>query len=79
MDPLFPPFQEFSASKRNTSDILPEIKYELVFDENLDSNKLQKIKALTVDDAISIYDNIYEYLVEIEDEEYESESDKEVE
>jgi hypothetical protein len=33
VDPLFPPPPSFGTSNRTTNDILPDIKFELVFDE----------------------------------------------
>ena len=42
IDPIFQPPIEF-ASKRYTMDILPEIKYELIFDQKIDGPNLRKI------------------------------------
>ena len=40
VDPLFPPpTNGFSSSKYNTNDILPELKFELIFDAAAESNE----------------------------------------
>jgi hypothetical protein len=40
LDPLFPPVPEFSLCKKTTYDILPENKFELVFEESVDSKQI---------------------------------------
>jgi hypothetical protein len=47
LDPLFPPVPEFSLCKKTTYDILPENKFELVFEESVDSKQINA-KADTV-------------------------------
>lgn len=42
VDPLFPPPQDFSARKFSV-DILPEIRYELVFDQRVDGAELNEL------------------------------------
>lgn len=44
VDPLFPPPAEF-ALKRNPGELLPEIKYELIFDQRVDGEELNKLYA----------------------------------
>ena len=41
IDPLFPPPPEFAA-KRSSLEILPEIKYELIFDQRVDGLEVEK-------------------------------------
>jgi len=43
IDPLFPPPEDFAKSKRNTNEILPEIKFELIFDEALDKTTIEDL------------------------------------
>jgi len=42
IDPLFPPPPDFAA-KKSSLDILPEIKYELIFDQKVDGPELDKL------------------------------------
>jgi len=42
IDPLFPPPQDFSARKISV-EILPEIKYELIFDQRTDGLELDEL------------------------------------
>ena len=42
IDPLFQPPDDFSRSKRFTNDILPEIKFELIFDDLLDRPEIDE-------------------------------------
>jgi tubulin--tyrosine ligase len=46
VDPLFPPPADFSI-KKSSLDILPEIKYELIFDQRVDGPELDKFYANT--------------------------------
>jgi len=36
IDPIFPPIEMSTSKKLYVNDILPEIKYELIFDEKID-------------------------------------------
>jgi len=42
IDPLFPPPADF-AFKKNSGEILPEIKYELIFDQRTDGPELESL------------------------------------
>ena len=42
IDPLFPPPQDFSGRKLSC-DILPEMKYELIFDQKTDGDPLDEL------------------------------------
>ena len=42
IDPLFPPPVDFSG-KRSSLEILPEMKYELVFDQRVDGPELDEL------------------------------------
>eukprot|EP01022_Parablepharisma_sp_SALTPOND_P025273 TRINITY_DN583_c0_g2_i1.p1 TRINITY_DN583_c0_g2~~TRINITY_DN583_c0_g2_i1.p1 ORF type:complete len:933 (+),score=109.88 TRINITY_DN583_c0_g2_i1:11362-14160(+) len=42
IDPLFPPPPEF-ASKKGAGEVLPEIKYELIFDQRVDGAELDRL------------------------------------
>ena len=48
IDPLFPPPEDFAKSKRNINEILSEIKFELIFDENLDKESLEEISSKNI-------------------------------
>ncbi len=43
LDPLFPPPADFAGSKRNVADALPEIRYELIFDQRIDGPGLSSM------------------------------------
>jgi len=44
IDPIFPPPPEFTSNKKNiVNDIIPENKFELVFDENVDGPGLKSL------------------------------------
>lgn len=42
IDPLFPPPPEFAA-KRSSLEILPEMKYELIFDQRVDGQEIERL------------------------------------
>jgi hypothetical protein len=41
IDPIFPPPIEFATHKKTTGDMLPENKFELIFEEEIDSKQLK--------------------------------------
>jgi hypothetical protein len=43
LDPLFPPPPDFAASKKNTADFLPELNYELIFDQHIEAPVLDPL------------------------------------
>ncbi len=42
VDPMFPPPAEYAGSKK-AGDILPEIRYELIFDQKIEGEKLDAV------------------------------------
>ena len=57
MDPIFQPPIDFSASKRTTYEILPEVKFELIFDEKSEN---QALSFLQLENIESIYEDYSE-------------------
>ena len=43
LDPLFPPPIDFALSKKTVGDILPEIRYELIFDQMIEHQALTEL------------------------------------
>jgi len=51
IDPLFPPPADFGLHKKTTVDILPENKFELIFESEIDKKQLMPSE----DEVISIW------------------------
>ncbi len=45
LDPLFPPPEGFGPAKKTLGDLLPELRYELVFDQRVEGAEIDRIYA----------------------------------
>jgi hypothetical protein len=43
VDPLYPPPENFSSKKSVVNDITPELRYELIFDEDIDGPDIREL------------------------------------
>jgi len=53
VDPIFQPPIDFAISKRSSYEILPEIKFELVFDEKIEK---EEISLLNLENIEKMYE-----------------------
>ena len=61
LDPIFQAPIDSSITKKTVGDILPELKYELVYDSKIDNQQLQKLTKVTQNLIMEVCDEEYEY------------------
>ena len=61
LDPIFQAPIDSLTAKKTVGDILPELKYELVYDSKTDNEELVKLRKPTQNLVIGVCDEEYEY------------------